>query len=244
MATEFKSEDADLESWIDDGVSFLQAEVKIYRDPGMFAKYQPLMQEIQILERELKPVRDKKERTLDEESLGGEQAATFTDESLGDETKSEVVQALEDARAEAQKLYDEYAANTEVWVIRRLNVEEVQALKDQIGDLPDQPQKPSSTKMSQADQRKALAKMQEWSKAVGEYKRELDTLCLQRAVVSITVNVKGTEKIVEGISLDGIERLKKRAGGDAHFQELVEAMTALSTEGVSIMAPHSPGAGA
>lgn len=244
MATEFKSEDADIESWIDDGVSFLQAEVKLYRDPGMFAKYQPLMQEIQILEKELKPVRDKKERTLDEESLGGEQAATFTDESLGDETKSEVVQALEDARAEAQKLYDEYAANTEVWVIRRLNTEEVQELKDQIGDLPEQPPKPSSTKMSQADQRKALAKMQEWSKAVGEYKTELDTLCLQRAVVSITVTVKGKEKTVEGISLDGINRLKKRPGGDAHFQELVEAMAALSTEGVSIMAPHSPGAGA
>lgn len=240
MATEFKSEDADLESWIDDGVSFLQAEVKIYRNPAIFAKYQPIMDRIRILEDQLKPKKEKRERSLDEESVGGDQAAAFTDESLGDSLKSEVEQAIDKAYAEAEKLWAEYSEDCEVWTLRRLNEEEVTEEREKLGDLPEPPGKISTTKASQKMREKWAEEMAEWAEAMDTYNNELHTICLSKAVIS--VNVKG--KVLKGVSVDGIRRLKKRPGGDQHFKELREAMNALTLEGVSIMAPHRDGAGA
>lgn len=249
MTTEFTKEDVELEDWIEKDVSFLQAEVKIFRDPGMFAQYGPIMQEIKALEDALKPVKDKKERSLDEESLGGEQAATFADESLGDETKSEAQKALDEAREKAKKLYEQYEKNSELWVLRRLNEEEVVEVKAGMDPLPQQPVKPSSTKMSQAQKEKALQRMIEWNEQIEAYRKELRIKCLPLAVVSITlpggkVLKSDPDTGRQAISEGGVRRLVKRPGGDAHFTELVEAMESLTISGVSIMAPHRDGAGA
>lgn len=247
MATKYETkDDVPLEDWIDDGVSYLQAEVTIYRDPGMFAKYGPLMEEIRILEDTLKPKKDKRERGLEEESLGAEQEATFNDESLADSVKSEVTEALEEKRAEARRLYDEYAKNTEVWTLRRLNQEEVEALRESVGELPEAPPKISSTKASQKMREDWAQKMVVWSKEMETFNRELHTLCLSEAAMSVKLTVKGKERVIKGdkITPDTIRRLQKRPGGDAHFKELKEAMTGLTVEGVQIMAPHSEGTGA
>lgn len=239
MATEYKSEDRDLESWIDDGVSFLQAEVTIFRDPAMFAKYGPLMQRIDILEKELKPKKDKKERSLGEESVGGDSQA-IVDESLADTFSSEISAELDGLYVEAEKLYAEYSKNTEVWTLRRLNEDEIEEKRDILGNMPDEPVRPSSTKMSKAQRDTAVRNMVAWSEKVQEYSDELHTLCLAESVVSVLVKGKQVPKP----TLDGIRRLRKRAGGDAHFKELRDAMNALAIEGVSIMAPHRDGAGA
>lgn len=240
MATEFKSEDVGLESWIDEGVSFLQAEVTIYRNPAMFAKYGPLMERLQILRETRKPKKDKKERSL-EESVGGEVTAwEAKEESLGDSFAAEIDEEIEAVEAEAQALWDEYAADTEVWTLRRLNAEEVEEVKNSIGPLPEQPMRPSSTKMSTAQVKTQLRKMEAWALAMAEYRDELSARCLPLAVMS--VKVKGEDKPVP--SVEGFLRLKKRPGGDEHFAELVAAMSKLTAEGVSIMAPHSEGTGA
>lgn len=247
MATKFETkDDVPLEDWISDGISYLQAQVLIYRDPGMFAKYGPLMEEIRILEDTLKPKKDKRERGLEEESLGAEQEATFTDESLGDSTKSEVSQALEEKRAEAQKLWDEYARNTETWTLRRLNEDEVIEIREGIGEVPEMPDKPSSTKSPQRVREAWTQKMVEWSKEMDTFNKELHTRCLAEAVVQVELTIKGRKKVMKGanIKVDDIRRLQKRPGGDAHFKELKEAMLGLTVEGVQIMAPHSDGAGA
>jgi hypothetical protein len=241
MVTEFKSEDVDVESWIDEGVSYLQAQVKIFRDPGMFAEYGPLMEKIKILEDNLRPKREpRKDRGLDEESVGGNQEAVFSDESLGDETRSEVQQELDETRAEAKVLYDKYAANTETWTLRRLNEEEVIGVKETIGEMPEMPPKPSPTKMPKAQQVKALEKMREWSVAMQEYSDEVHVHCLALSTMSVAVK----DKVIDHVTIEGIRRLRKRPGGDAHFKELVRAMTELTAEGVEIMAPHRSGAGA
>lgn len=240
MATEFKSEDTDLESWIDDGVSFLQAEVTIYRNPAIFAKYDPIMNKIRTLENEIKPKKEKRERGLEEESVGGEQAAAFTDESLGDSLKSEVQQAIDKAYEEAEKLWAEYSKDCEVWTLRRLNEEEVEEERKKLGEIPVPPEKISSTKASHKMRDQWAKDMEAWSITMQEYNEELHTICLSKATMKIVV--KG--KTLKGISVDGVRRLKVRPGGDQHFKELKEAMTALTVEGVSIMAPHRDGAGA
>lgn len=240
MATEYKSEDVDLEAWIDEGVSFLQADVTIYRDPGMFKEYGPLMEKIRILENELKPPKEpKRDRGLEEESVGGEQAAEFADESLGDETKSEVQRALDEAREEAQALWEKYEANKEVWTLRRLNEEEVEEMKATLGPLPDQPSGLRSGANS-AQKKAYVDRMEKWSVKMTNYADELHLNLLPKAVLKVVV--KGKEVPVP--SVDGMRRLRTRPGGDAHFKELRDAMTSLTAEGVSIMAPHSEGTGA
>ena len=250
MATEYKAEDVDVEDWISEGVSFLQAEVTLYRDPSMYAEYGPLMERIQILEKAIKPKKERKERSLDEESIGGEQQASFDDESLSDTTKSEVNEELEKLYARAAELHKAYTENSELWVLRRLNEDEVEDMKRELGDLPEQPVPipNSSSKVSAAMKKRYVAEMVKFSQAMKEYADRLHTNLLPDAVMKVTV--KGKVKVdtlnapATKLTVNDIERLKRRPGGDAHFKELVEAMTNLLTEGVSIMAPHREGTGA
>jgi hypothetical protein len=240
MATKYESKDVPLEDWVEDGVSYLQAEVTIYRDPGMFAKYGPLMEKIRILEDARKPKKEKRERGLEEEAIGGEQEAVFTDESLSDSVRAEVDQELEKARAEAEKLWETYSKNTEVWTIRRLNEDEVVAIREDIGEIPEQPAKLSTTKASQRMREAWADKMVEWSKEMDKFNRELHTRCLAEAVVQVKVRGRKVKKP----DVEMIRRLQKRPGGDAHFKELKEALLGLTMEGVEIMAPHREGTGA
>lgn len=237
MTTEFKNTEVGLDDWIDNGVSFLQAEVTIYRNPAIYAKYQPLMEQIYALEQELKPPKkDKKERSL-EESVGGIPEAQ--EEALGEGIRAGLSQRLEELYAEAQVIYDEYVKDIEVWTLRRLDEHEVQEEREALGPVPEAPAKPPVNAKAAA-QTAHKRKMEAWIVEIREYTDQLNKRCLARATMKVVV--KGEEKPAP--SYEGIQRLEKRPGGKRHLEELIKALESLTVEGVEIMAPHREGAGA
>lgn len=244
MSTEYELNDTPVEDWIEDGVSFLQANVTIYRNPALYAEYQPLMDQIQALETHLAPkkARVKKETSLgDEESLG----APAGEESLGEDDLTVAMRArLEDLYKEAEALWKKYSEDAEVWTLRRLDTAEVHQIQEEMKAelnlvVPTAP--PAlNPKASPSAKTAHLKKFEKFLEAMSEYTEELNIRCLSIAVLRVVV--KGTEKPAP--SLAGLRRVKARPGGTSHIQELVAAVENLSKEGVNIMAPHRSGAGA
>ena len=242
MSTEYELTQTPIEDWIEEGVSFLQANVTIHRNPSMYAEYQPLLDQIRSLEAELAPAaKPKKEAALGEESLGDQAKAARGEESLADDGLTGEMRArLEELYAEAERLWEAYSKDVEVWTLRRLDEAEVQEIQKGI-ELP-LPVAPVKVSEKASNQMKAayLRKFEAFVVAMKEYTDELNIRCLARAVLKVVV--KGEEKPAP--SLEGLRRLKKRPGGEGHLRELVAALESLATEGVDIMAPHRPGAGA
>ena len=239
MSTEYELNDTPLEDWIDNGVSFLQAKVTIYRNPSIYAEYRPLLDDIRALEQELAPKArgPRRELSLDEESLG---AGTSEQALSEDGLTTEMTARLEGLYKEAERLWDLYSKDVEVWTIRRLDSQEVKDIQKGMElDLPTQPNKPGS-KPSKQMQSAYVRKFEAFIEAMKEYTDELNLRCLALAVMGVVV--KGEEKPAP--SLDGLRRLKGRPGGEGHIQELVAALESLVAEGVNILAPHRPGAGA
>lgn len=239
MSTDYELNQTPIEDWIDEGVSFLQAKVTIYRNPAIYAQYQPVLDQIRALEKELAPkkVRQKADASLDEESLGG----APSEPSLGDdELTFEMRQRLEELYSEAERLWEEYSKDVEVWTLRRIDEQEVKDIQKEM-DLP-LPSAPAKIKggASPSAQKAYAKKFEKFIEEMKEYTEELNIRCLAVAVLGVTV--KGEEK--PSPSLDGLRRLKARPGGVTHFRELVSALESLTTEGVNIMAPHRSGAGA
>ena len=242
MPTEYELTDTPIEDWIEEGVSFLQANVTIYRDPAIYAQYQPVLDQIRSLEAALAPAaRPKREAALGEETLGGEATAAIAEESLGeDDLTAEMRTRLDELYAEAERLWDMYSKNVEVWTLRRLDEEEVQEVqKGMEMPLPTAPAKVSDKASNQMKTAYAR-KFEAFIVGMKEYTDELNLRCLARAVLK--VEVAGVEKPTP--SLDGLRRVKKRPGGTLHVRELITALENLTREGVNILAPHRPGAGA
>ena len=243
MTTEFTSEDVSVEDWID-GVSFLQAQVKILRNPAIYAEYQPVMDRIRSLESERDKLVGKPARreTTHEESV----ADALSKDAKGEQSLAEgnplikeIDNELNKAYATAEELWDRLNQDVEVWHIRRLDEPEVVALREELGSIPPEPKKPPVNSKPQA-KTAYVARMDKWLKDMAAYSEELNLRCLAVAVLKVEVN--GVDKSAP--SLDGIRRVKARPGGHSQIGELVTAMEQLSVEGVSIVAPHRPGAGA
>lgn len=242
MSTEFELNQTPIEDWIEEGVSFLQANVTIYRNPSIYAQYQPLLDQIQALETELAPApKSKKEASLGEEALGDQVRAAQEEESLADDgLTSEMRARLEELYTEAERLWKLYSDDVEVWTLRRLDEAEVKEVQQGMEmPLPIAPNKPGN-KPSNQMQAAYVKKFETFIVGMKEYSDELNIRCLARAVLKVVV--KGEEKPPP--SLEGLRRLKKRPGGESHIRELVEALENLTAEGVNIMAPHRGGAGA
>ena len=251
MATKFESKDVDVEDWIDEGVSYLQAEVTIYRDPAMFAEYQPLLEKIKILEAEKAKITGPKRKKVNapEESLGDEALevaqAPAGEQALGEENPilAEIEQALTEAYAKADELWKAYSENTEVWTLRRLDdaeVDEVRQGMEEDGFTLPSPPNSIPAKASNQMKKSYATKMEAYLLNAAKFANELNLRCLAIGVLKVVV--KGDEKKVP--SLDGLRRLQARPGGQKHVGELVSALEALSVEDVAIMAPHREGAGA
>ena len=239
MSTDYELNQTPIEDWIEEGVSFLQANVTLYRNPSIYAEYQPLVDQIQALEKELAPKKAKAKRDagLDEESLGD----APTEDSLGDDDLTVAMRArLEELYGKAEVLWAKYAEDTEVWTLRRLDEHEVQEVQKGMElPLPTAPGKPGA-KPSKQMQSAYVKKFQAFIEEMTEYTQELNIRCLSLAVLKVVV--KGEEKPPP--SLDGLRRLKARPGGEKHIRELIAALESLAQEGVNIMAPHRSGTGA
>ena len=242
MSTEYELNQTPLEDWIEEGVSFLQANVTIYRNPSIYAQYQPLLDQIQTLEAELAPAaKPKKESSLGEDALGDPVRAAQQDEALADDgLTSEMRARLEELYVEAERLWKLYSDDAEVWTLRRLDEAEVQEVqKGMEMALPVAPNKPGN-KPSNQMQAAYVKKFETFILGMKEYSDELNIRCLARAVMKVVV--KGEEKPAP--SLEGLRRVKSRPGGQSHIRELIEALENLTAEGVNIIAPHRSGAGA
>ena len=239
MSTEYELTSTPIEDWIDEGVSFLQANVTLYRNPAIYAEYQPVIDQIRSLEAELAPkkVRQKRDASL-EESLGDDAPA---EESLAEDGLTTALNhRLEKLYAEAERLWKLYSEDVEVWTLRRIDEQEVREVqKDMDLPLPTQPGKPGKNPSKQM-QAAYVRKFEAFIGAMKDYTDELNIRCLVIAVLGVVV--KGEKKPAP--SLEGLRRLKLRPGGAAHIRELVTALESLTQEGVNIMAPHRPGAGA
>lgn len=254
MITEFTSEDVSVEDWID-GVSYLQAQVKILRNPALYSEYQPVMDKIRSLESERDKLVGKpaKRESAHEESVADALSSSTGEESLADSNPllKEIDGELNKAYTTAEELWERLNKDTEIWHIRRMDEPEVAALRAELGPIPPEPQKPPVNSKPQA-KTAHVKKLNAWLKEMQAYADELNLLCLvgtkstenpdgvAPAVLKVVVN--GVEKPAP--SLDGIRRVKSRPGGHSQIRDLVTAMEQLSVEGVSIVAPHRPGAGA
>lgn len=239
MSTDYELTDTPVEDWIDDGVSFLQAKVTIFRNPAIYAEYQPILDQIKSLEKELTPKkpREKQDASLDEESLGG----TPAEEALGGDSLTTAMNTrLEELYTEAERLWKQYSDDVEIWTLRRVDEPEVKEVQEGM-ELP-LPVAPAKLKpgASPSQQQAHLRKFEKFIADMKEYTDELNLRCLALGIVK--VEVRGQEKPAP--SLDGLRRLKKRPGGYGHLRELVAALESLTAEGVNIMAPHRSGAGA
>lgn len=240
MATEYELTETPIEDWIDEGVSFLQAKVTLYRNPAIYAQYGPLLEQIRALEGELAPKKEKSKRdgSLDEESLGGAPAG---EESLGEDSLTTAMsQRLEELYTEAENLWKIYSEDVEVWTLRRLDDHEVRAVQEEM-DIPVPTAPPAMNPKASPSAKTAHAKkFEKFITEMKTYTEELNIRCLALAVMDVVV--KGDKKPAP--SLEGLRRLRARPGGVVHVRELIAALESLTAEGVNIMAPHRSGAGA
>ena len=118
MSTEYELNETPLEDWIDEGVSFLQAKVTIYRNPALYAQYQPLLDQIRSLEQELAPKKQKAKKDASlEESLGD---APVGEEALGEDSLTTAMnERLEELYELDMSELDPEAADRLVAMIRR-----------------------------------------------------------------------------------------------------------------------------
>lgn len=226
--------DTSVEDWID-GTSYLQASVTIYRNPGMWARYEPLLAELTRLETELD------QATPDDEDSPAVTDATLSDKPTVDPHVAELRKELDAKYAEAEELYNSFVNDKEVWRLRKLEQHELEMIRaelvEELGDVPEKPKKlpNNATKLRRERHEQD---MKEWMTAIMTRAHEINLRSL--ALVTLDVVVKGDTKPAP--SLDGLRRLVTRPHGAEHFTALVNAMEQLTIENVEIVAPHRPGA--
>lgn len=244
--TEFEATDVDVEDWIG-GVSFLQASHTIYRNPAMWADYQPVLDRIEVLEQEIDGLTAQDEDdVVEERPLAGEAtlttAAPTADRALGEKPVesprvAELRAELEALTVQANEMWDKYQADVEVWRLRKLEDAELVAIREEIGDPPAEPRAPSKNAKPQSIT-VYTKKFDAWYKAMQDYTVRYNLHCVAKATLSVTVGGvnRGT------VTVEQMERILARPGGKQHALELVMIVDQLSSEGVDIVAPHRSGA--
>jgi hypothetical protein len=243
--TEFEAADVDVEDWIG-GVSFLQAKHTIYRNPAMFAEYQPLLARIDVLEQEIDGLTAQDEDdVVEERALDGEATLTSAptaDRALGEKPVeaprlAELREEMDELKRQANDMWEKYAADVEVWRLRKLDLEEAAAIKDEIGEPPLEPRPPSKNAKPGAVT-VYTKKFDDWHKAMQHYVERYNVRCVAAATMSVTV--AGVDR--GRVTVEQVERILARPGGKGHVTELYAIVNQLSVEGVDIVAPHRSGA--
>lgn len=248
--TEIEAVDVDVQDWIA-GVSFLQSKVTIYRDPAIFAEYEPLLAKIEQLEAELEDLTAPDEPdepddvALAERTMSGEEPmsrARAEDRALGekpveDPRIGQLRAELEPLYKRAKELYERYQNDTEVWTLRKLDQPEIDALTADAGEMPTEPDVPGKNAKPAA---RTL-----YRRRVEKYLQEMKVYTLEvnlRLLAAATLNVHVGGKDRGPVSLEQMRRVDQRPGGRGHTNALYEALDKIQSEGVEIIAPHRPGA--
>lgn len=242
--TTFEATDVDVEDWIG-GVSFLQASHTIYRNPGMWAEYQPVLDRIDALEHEIDELtaQDEPDDGVVDRSMAGEEPlassqAPAGDRALGD--KPVELPRVAELRAErdglvvrANEMWEQYESDVEVWRLRKLEESELVAIKDELGEPPAEPGRPSKNPKPQAVTA-YTRRFDAWLRNMAEYGKRYNLRCVARATLSVTVG--GVDRGT--VTVEQMERILARPGGEQHVTELVAVLEQLRMEGVDIVAPH------
>lgn len=246
-STEFEAVDIDVEDWIS-GTSYLQAKHTIYRNPAMYAEYQPILARMEGLQQEISDLTAEDEPAAgDDRPLAGEESLTAASAPTADRALGEApteAPRLVEARAELERLtvkangmWEQYAADVEVWQLRKLEQPEAEAIKDEMGEPPAEPR--GLTKGAKPQAVTAYTKrFDAWVKAMQDYVERYNVRCVAAATMSVTV--QGTDR--GGVTVEQVERILGRPGGKQHVAELNAVVEQLSFEGVDIVAPHRSGA--
>lgn len=244
--TTFEATDVDVEDWIG-GVSFLQASHTIYRNPAMWAEYQPVLDRIDALEHEIDELtaQDEPDDAVVDRSMAGEEPliaaqAPTGDRALGDKPvepprAAELRDELETLTKRANKMWEQYESDVEVWRLRKLEESELKAIKDELGEPPAEPHRPSKNPKPQAVTA-YTRRFDTWLKNMAEYGKRYNLRSVAKATLSVTV--AGADRGT--VTLEQMERILARPGGEQHVTELVTVLEQLSLEGVDIVAPHRP----
>ena len=243
--TEFEAADVEIDDWIS-GTSFLQAKHTIYRNPAMFAEYQPVLNRIDVLEQEIDALTAPDEDdVVEERALDGEAAmapAPSVDRALGEKPVesprvAKLRAELDKLTAKANEMWEQYSSDVEVWQLRKLEDAEAAAIKDVVGEPPAEPNPPSKNAKPQAIT--AYTKRYDvWVKAMQAYVVRYNLHAIATATVNVTVAGVDRGKV----TVEQMERLLARPGGRDHVTEIVDVIEKLSFEGVDIVAPHRSGA--
>lgn len=243
--TEFEAVDVDVEDWIG-GVSFLQASHTIYRNPAMWADYQPVLDRIDVLEQEIDGLTAPDEAdVVDERSLSSDESlvsAPVADRALGEKPVeaprvTELRAELAALTARANEMWEKYSKDVEVWRLRKLEESELKALAEKIGDPPAEPRGLSKDAKPQAVTA-YTKRFDAWLTATAEYTELYNVHAVAAATLGVTV--QGVDRGT--VTVEQMQRLLERPGGKQHVLELVNVVEQLSIEGVDIVAPHRAGA--
>lgn len=243
--TEFEAADVEIDDWIS-GTSFLQAKHTIYRNPAMFAEYQPVLNRIDVLEQELDALMAPDEDdVVEERALDGEAAmapAPPADRALGEKhvespRVAELRAELDELTAKANEMWEQYSSDVEVWQLRKVEQDEAAAIVAEIGEPPTEPTAPRKDAKPQTVT-VYKRKFDEWHKAMQAYAVRYNLHVVATATMNVTVAGVDRGKVTP----EQMERLLARPGGRDHVTELVDVIEKLSFEGVDIVAPHRSGA--
>lgn len=247
MATEPAAE-VTVEDWIM-GVSFVQTTETIYRNPALWAEYEPIEAEMARISAELDRIIAPPTPSVGEESLGGRPgvangaaAVPAGEESIGEAVTPPEVTALEvrfkELQQQAEEVAARYAGDTEVWHLRQLDQErEITPIVEEYqAQLPKEP-RPLGTGATPAKLRAHDQRLQAYGKELAKIAFEVNLRCV--AAATLKVVVAGEEKPAP--SVEGLRALTTRPNGQKHFRQLVNAVERISTQEVEIPVPHREG---
>jgi hypothetical protein len=237
--------DVSVEDWIG-GVTFLQTKVTLYRNPAIYAEYKPLLDQIAAAEQELAALTAEDEPgEQPERAMSGADAEAPMSEPKGERALGEkpapapriqeAQQTLDALYERAEQLYAAYEKDVEVWTLRKLSDDEIDAIRKELGGVPKQPTKPGPKAKPQA-RTAYVQKFEKWLEQMSEFADEVNLRAVAKAVVS--VEVKGAK--VPNPTLDDMRRFATLPARAGHLGVLVAALNELTVEGVGIAAPHRP----
>lgn len=247
-------EDPNVEDWIG-GVSFVQTTETIYRNPALWAEYEPILNEMTALGEQLDEIMaaSQVDSPDTEESLGGGDetlgarpvASPVGEESLGEEPQdSPDVASIKARFAELKRQADEvlarYEGDTEVWHFRALDREdEITPITEelQVAEAVKREPRPVGTGATPQKIAAYRRKYEAWDAEMKALSLEVNLRCV--ALACLKVVVAGEEKPAP--SVEGLRRLLTRPRGKAHFRQLVEAVERISLKEVEFAAPHREG---
>lgn len=241
MSTEFKAADVDVEDWIN-GVSYLQADVTIYRNPALLAEYNPLLNKIEALEEEREELAAPDQDTeVTDTSLDGKTTTTrvlagersMREKAAEDPRVAQIDEELVPLYERAEELHRRFTNDTEVWTLRKVEPAEADRVREELGGVPTEPT-PLAKNASKTMRAKHVEELQAWYDEMKAFSLEFTLNALAFSVLKVVVNGKE----VPPPTIEQLRQIMARPGGPSHIDELAKAMDSLTAEGVNIVAPH------